>query len=211
MQPVKNILFDLGNVLLPLHMHRTYDGFAALGIPAFQSLFDSYSGEPFIEQFETGHISEAQFTGELLQRCRPGVTVEQVIIAWNAMLDSFNPANASLLQQLAKHHRLFLFSNTNSIHYRHFQQDFQRQTGLPSLEVLFEKPYFSHLFGHRKPNPEGFLTILAENGLTASETLFIDDGAIHIATAKQLGFQCYHITEQQRLEGIDWGQLKESG
>jgi glucose-1-phosphatase len=204
MTPVKNIIFDLGGVLLTLHINLTYEGFAALGVPDFKGLFDSYQGAPFIEQFETGHLTETQFIQAAQQYCRPGTTSLQVITAWNAMLGHFGEEKVLLLRQLSAQYRLFLFSNTNSIHYRLFQQRFSHQTGLPNIDVLFEKAYFSHLFGYRKPQPEGFLTIAAQHNLLPAETLFIDDGAIHIEAARQLGFQCFHVTEQSPVNSIQW-------
>lgn len=196
---VRNIIFDLGDVLLPLEWERMGAAFAALGLHDFKRLYNGYQGVAFMEDFETGHLTENEFVGYLLAHCRTGTPATQALAAWNSLLGQFNPATINLVQQLGGRYRLFLYSNTNSIHYRLYQEDFAALTGLHGLEALFEKAYFSHLYGHRKPHAAGFEHILMENGLTAAETLFIDDGEIHLATARQLGMQVWQAKSEAQV------------
>lgn len=65
---------------------------------------------------------------------------------------------------------------------------------------LFEKVYYSHLMGKRKPDAEIFEQVLLENNLDPTETLFIDDSPQHLETAKKLGLQTYLITAPDNIQ-----------
>jgi putative hydrolase of the HAD superfamily len=71
--------------------------------------------------------------------------------------------------------------------------------GLPGLEPLFEKVYFSHTMGLRKPNVASFLQIINENGLIPEETLFLDDTAGHLEGAKAAGLKTLLVSQEQGI------------
>ena len=72
-----------------------------------------------------------------------------------------------------------------------------------SLNDLFEKTYYSHTSGMRKPNTNFFEHIIKENRLKASGTLFIDDYIENIEAAKQLGLNTFHIANGQKLQHLN--------
>ena len=86
------------------------------------------------------------------------------------------------MKELKSRYRLFLFSNTNAIHYEKFSEIY-RKLFAGELEDLFEKAYFSHALGHRKPDTSGFELIIRENGLDPKQTLFVDDALINVEGA----------------------------
>jgi putative hydrolase of the HAD superfamily len=47
--------------------------------------------------------------------------------------------------------------------------------------------------GFRKPDPESYQSIIDEQNLDVSETLFIDDTLKNIEAARQLGLQTIHL------------------
>jgi putative hydrolase of the HAD superfamily len=65
---------------------------------------------------------------------------------------------------------------------------------------LFEKTYYSHLMGKRKPDAEIFEQVLRENNLNPAETLFIDDSPQHLETARKLGLQTYLMTAPDNIQ-----------
>jgi putative hydrolase of the HAD superfamily len=75
-----------------------------------------------------------------------------------------------------------------------------RNHGMPSLAVFFDKVYFSHRVGLRKPMPEIFELILNSNGLKPEHTLFIDDSPQHIAAAQKLGIQTIFLEQGMTIE-----------
>ena len=78
----------------------------------------------------------------------------------------------------------------------------KREYGMPGNDVLFEKDYYSHLMGMRKPDPEIFRAVLDAHGLNPAQTLFIDDSPQHIATARQLGLAAELLTAPDTLPAL---------
>src|SRR5690606_20726982 len=109
--------------------------------------------------------------------------------AWNMMLLDLPLRRLQILQQLQLHYNLFLLSNTNEIHEAAFNRILQSQTGFPGFGVFFDKIYYSHHTGLRKPQREAFELILNDHRLMPENTLFIDDSPQHVEAAKSLGIQ----------------------
>lgn len=190
--PTKAILFDLGGVLLDLHMEKTFAAFAKLGFAGFEKHFDSYSGSPFIELFEEGNMTPDEFIQTIKTYCTPDTPTDKILDAWNAMLGNVSKEKVTMLQQLQKKYRLFLYSNTNALHVAYLHRYYNHLFGNGVFQQCFSKIYYSHELGIRKPQEAGFLKIMEEQQLKPEEIFYIDDGAMHIATAKKLGLHCLH-------------------
>ena len=91
-------------------------------------------------------------------------------------------------------------SNINDIHYTHIMNYLLREFNMQGNDHLFERVYYSHLVGKRKPEAAFFQQILDENQLNPAETLFIDDSPQHVATAQQLGIQTYLMKAPDTLQ-----------
>jgi putative hydrolase of the HAD superfamily len=93
---------------------------------------------------------------------------------------------------LSTKYRLFLLSNTDSIHI----ETFERDTGASfygDFYKCFEKVYFSFEIEMRKPNSEIFSYVLNEHELQAKRTLFIDDKKENTDAALAMGFQVWNL------------------
>ena len=77
---------------------------------------------------------------------------------------------------------------------------------LKILDELFEKVYYSHLVGKRKPNHDIFNQVLSENSLLPQQTLFIDDSIQHVIAASQLGIRTMHL-EDKDICALKWNEL----
>ncbi len=202
MKNIQSIIFDLGGVILNIDYNATEKAFQNLGIPQFEEQFSQLRQNAFFDDWETGKISREEWLMKMGEACGSHISGAQITAAWNAMLLDFPLSRLQFLQQLRNHYDLFLLSNTNEIHEEAFNEILRQQTGLPSLAVLFEKVYFSHRIGLRKPDAAPFQKILEENRLKPEETLFIDDSPQHIETAKTLGIQTIHLMPPQTIEDI---------
>jgi putative hydrolase of the HAD superfamily len=111
-----------------------------------------------------------------------------------------------LLLDLKSKYRTFLLSNINPIHYDYIMDYLGREFGYDGNDHLFEKVYYSHLVGKRKPNAEIFEQVLNENNLDPAETLFIDDSPQHIATAAKLGINTYLMTAPDNIQALNFLQ-----
>ncbi|MEN8787418.1 MAG: HAD family phosphatase [Flavobacteriales bacterium] len=190
LEGVKNIIFDLGGVILNIEYQLTIDEFKKLGIDNFEDIFSQYKQSVLSDNFEIGRISELEFHEGIKKISGVDFTFQESKNAWNALLLDLPKARIHLLKKLAQNYRLFLFSNTNETHYNQFVSQVSDE-----FDSIFEKTYYSHLFGKRKPNKDAFQTILKENNLQASETLFVDDSIQHIKSAESLGISVILIQE----------------
>jgi putative hydrolase of the HAD superfamily len=199
MASIKNIIFDLGGVLLDIDFAKTEQAFEALHISSFHKFFSQENISELFEQLETGQLSPTAFYEAFRQQTKTTLTNETIQKAWNALLGKFFTERIALLKELKNNYRLFLFSNTNAIHYEAFSHIYQKQFGDKNFELHFIKTYYSHEVGYRKPYPQSFLRILEEQQLKASETLFIDDTAINIEGAGKAGLQTLHLLPHEPL------------
>ena len=200
MNQFKNIIFDLGGVILDIDYQKTIDAFHALGFVDFHNHYTQAQQNGLFDALEVGEIQPDEFIGSLKNYLPVNTTNQQIIDAWNALLLNWNKERIVFLQGLKDRYALFLFSNTNAIHKAHFDQTFQKQIGLNSLDHLFKKAYYSHNFGMRKPHQASFLKLINENQLNPEETLFIDDSVQHIEGAKSIGLQTLHLTQGSILD-----------
>jgi glucose-1-phosphatase len=200
--PVKNIIFDLGGVLLNLDFEKTFRAFEDLGIPDFQQYFQQAYSNPLFAKLETGECTpEAFFDGF---REATGITHpnEAITYAWNAMLLDFREPTMQYLHSLQKNYRLFLLSNTNAIHLEAFRAIFYRQFGHHGFDDYFEKAWYSHELGLRKPDAVCFEKVLGIHTLHPAETIFVDDTMPNIDAAKRLGIGTCLLKKDVRVEDV---------
>lgn len=191
---VSAILFDLGGVILNLDYNRTIDAFKYLGEESFDELYSQAQQNAIFDRIETGEITEEYFREYLISFLGDKVTNEMVDNAWNAMLLDLPQERIDFLHDLKKSYKIYLFSNTNAIHLRAFQNIIKKQYGNAELlEDVFDKTYYSHLIQRRKPNAAAFQFILDDLNLSAGEVIFIDDSIQHIEGAKSVGIDAYHL------------------
>lgn len=199
-QGIKHIIFDLGGVLLNVDYSLTEQAFAELDIPDFKLLFSQAQQTKLFDKLEMGQIGTDEFIIALQNISPTPVSKEQIIKAWNAMLQDYPLRRLQILQQLRLYYDLFLLSNTNEIHEEAFNKILMDTRGMPSLGVFFDQVYLSHRVGLRKPMKEIFQLVLDENSLKAEHTLFIDDSIQHIEGAKLLGIQTIHLKKGMTIE-----------
>jgi FMN phosphatase YigB (HAD superfamily) len=203
MKGIKNILFDYGNVIFNIDFKRVQAAWAALGVDNSAEFYGHRLQDPVFNLLERGEISNADFRNRIRELThKPQLTDSQIDTAWNSIFLDIPDGNHELLLQVKNKYRTFLLSNINAIHYDYVHDYLQKKFNLPGNEQFFEKTYYSHLTGKRKPEPEIFEQVLQENNLNPAETLFIDDSPQHIAAAKQLGIQTYLMTAPDTIQAF---------
>lgn len=190
------IIFDFGGVIINIDYHRTIESFQQLGISDFRSLYNQAEQDQLFDDVETGRISPQQFINKLLDHLPSGTSPNQVVAAWNAMILDVPAKRIQLLEELRnRDKKVFLLSNTNSIHIDKAWRNWDAtETGIEP-EQVFNKIYLSHEINLRKPNVEIFELVCNENELDPSRTLFIDDSVQHILGAQKLGLQTFHLVD----------------
>jgi len=207
MSQIKNIIFDLGGVIINLDINKTIDEFNKLSNKPFEELYSQLKQNPIFDEFEKGNSTESIFLNDLQITLDTNVSKEKLVFAWNAMLLDFPKHRLELLEKLKPKYRLFLLSNTNETHIAEFEKILMEQHGLKNLDVFFEKTYYSCRVAERKPNSKIFEHVLHSHQLNPSETLFIDDSPQHIEGALTTGIQAKFLEKNKEVELL----LKELG
>ncbi|MFM2266580.1 MAG: hypothetical protein RL757_20 [Bacteroidota bacterium] len=192
-EKIENVVFDFGNVLLDIDVPRTFDSFAHfLGEDFRKKINKIYPNGDIFDDFEVGLIDENTFFSTLRLTCDAPVSLKSLREAWNAMLLRIEPKRLDMLLDLRKNYRVFLLSNTNSAHLEWVDGYLRVVFGF-DISVFntrfFEKTFYSHEIGLRKPN-RNIYDFVAENAnLNPAHTVFYDDNAQNIEAAKAAGWQ----------------------
>jgi putative hydrolase of the HAD superfamily len=183
---IDTIIFDFGDIFINLDKEATPLALKKLGLKEWNSNLDTLNLD-----FEKGKISEMEFIMGL-QNYIPNASIHQIREAWNAILLDFPLYRLEFLQMLSQKYRLFLLSNTDSIHIERFQH----RAGISfyrDFYQCFEKVYFSYELGMRKPDADIFEFVIKEHNLLLKNTLFVDDNLQNIESAEKLGLQVWHL------------------
>lgn len=190
---VKNIIFDLGNVLIK------YDP---------KTFIETYVSEKNREQF----ISSVFHSDEWQDLDRGTLSYEKAVEVFSER----NPEEKIAVERLFKNNiQDALFPNMKNIEFvkrlkeenykLYILSNFHRE----SFEMISEKLEFEKFFDGKivscychllKPEKEIYDLILGEYNLSPEETLFIDDTKANIEKAKELGIQVVHLTSLEELE-----------
>jgi putative hydrolase of the HAD superfamily len=200
MQNIKNIIFDYGNVIFHIDFKRAQQAFIDLGIKNVEHFFSHSGHHPIFNQFEIGAISSAEFRQAIRDIAQhPNLTDTDIDTAWNSLLIGVPPGNHEVLLEAKNNYRTFLLSNNNEIHYHWILDYLKREFNIDSNGIFFEKDYYSHLMGMRKPNRDIFEFVLKQHALDVNETLFIDDSPQHLKTATELGLHTHLLLPNETL------------
>jgi len=198
---IRNIIFDLGGVLLNIDPQKTIEAFGRLGMEqlvGYKGL--TYDHEIFY-RMEQGKITPEEFRNGVRKLLPGEVADDQIDAAWTAMLLDFPSIRVKLMQALRNHFTIYLFSNTNAIHVAKYHSDFRNQHGF-EVSSLFEKDFYSNEIGYRKPSPEAFHEIIKLSGIKPDESLFIDDSLLNVEAAIACGLNGYWLEPDQKIEEI---------
>jgi len=184
---MRNIIFDLGGVLLNIDYQKTINAFKDLGIENFDLMYSQASQFNLFDDLEVGKINETLFVNKLKRYLPENTEEEQIIKAWNAMLLDFPLERFEMLKKVSLNYKTYLLSNTNIIHLTEYKKYLDSYFGYENFEACFKKVWLSHEIKMRKPHPETFLKLLAQEQMFIEETLFIDDSIQHVEGAKEAG------------------------
>ncbi len=201
--PLKNLIFDLGDVIIPIDLTAPVRNFAMLANLPEDEVRALWQQHNFINHYETGLIDDEAFRDHvrkvLYQRTDAPETeasdrwADEVIdTAWNTVLLDLPVERIERIKSLRNNHRLFLLSNTSPIHIRQVNQVLTK-LGQPTLEELFERVFYSYEVRMAKPSPDIYRHVLTEANIVASETAFFDDNEANIRAAAALGIRAIHV------------------
>lgn len=201
MHTIKNILFDLGGVIISLDKSKAILTFREAGVENIGDYLSEYRQEGVFLELEEGTVSREEFYEEVNRITGKEIPPAALDKGWMNFLVGIAPYKFDLLLELRKKYNVYLLSNTNPIVMDWAQSpDFSPQ-GLP-IDAFFEKCYLSYKIGCTKPDARIFRHVLDDAGIRAEETLFLDDGKANIEAAEAMGFKVYLVNQDEDLRNV---------
>lgn len=188
---IKNIIFDMGNVIIDIDIPRTYKAFAQLAGIEEKEAADFFQTKGYYNAYEKGELDDGSFRDSIRKDFGTTLTDEQIDTAWCSLLLDMPKERLDRIRELKNSYRIFLLSNTNAIHIREIGS---RAALLKhNFLALFEIPFLSYEMELMKPDPEIYRQVLHKAGLKAAESLFIDDNEANIIAAQGIGLQTIRL------------------
>jgi len=202
MTPYKNLIFDLGEVIIDIDYRQTITAFQKLAVVDFSEVVSYTAQNPVFDLYEKGKVSTPDFYNELRKFLRPDTSDKEIEEAWNAIFLDFPPQKINLLKQLKSRYKTFALSNINEIHLHTINKVAREKFNEPDFGNLFHAAYYSNLLGHRKPERGIYELILNNENLKPEETFFVDDKAENVAAARAFGLHAYQLQDRARLQEL---------
>lgn len=198
---IKNIIFDLGGVIITISQTEAIRRFAALGLADAERRLDPYTQQGIFGDLEEGLITAEEFRRGLSELTGREQTYEACRWGWLGYCADRPKRNLEALSRLrGEGYRLILLSNTNPFLMSWGMSDEFDGDG-HSLSHYFDSCYLSYQLKMMKPSEQIFKYVIDKEGIAPSETLFVDDGPRNIAAAERLGIHTFRPEN-----GSDWTQ-----
>ncbi len=191
MKNIRNIIFDFGGVIITIDQQQAINRFREIGVTDADKRLDSYTQTGIFGELESGKINGEQFRTELEKLAGQPITHQDCCYAWQGYCKELPQRNLDCLTRLrTKGYKVILLSNTNPLMMEWAMSNDFDGKGNP-IQSYFDFMYLSYECKMMKPEPALFQKVLRDENIRPEETLFVDDGELNIATAKQLGIQVF--------------------
>ena len=188
---IRNIVFDLGGVLVDLDFKAAINGLQQAGFTNVKEQLLAFDRNGIFQKFELGEITTDEFRTAIRENSTVTLTDEEVDNLWNLMLLEIPREKLELILELRGKYMVYLLSNTNSIHWDYVCKNAFNYRGF-RVEDYFEETFLSYEMHLAKPNKAIFEKVLNDANLVAEETLFIDDSEANCKAAQEVGIHAHH-------------------
>ena len=188
---IKNIVFDLGGVLVDLDFKAAINGLQQAGFVNVKEQLQSFDREGIFQKFELGEMTAEEFRTAIRENSTVTLTDEEIDALWNAMLLEIPREKLELILDLRGKYMVYLLSNTNSIHWDYVCKNAFNYRGF-RVKDYFEETFLSYEMHLAKPDKAIFEKVLQDANLLPEETLFIDDSEANCKAAEEVGIHAHH-------------------
>lgn len=172
---IKNIIFDLGKVLID------YDWtLFNKQVDHKISKDDMNDNAEILLAFDAGKMEPEDFFEIMRARFELDLSFIDFKNIWCDIFKEI-PAMLAFAETLQKKYQLYLFSNTDKLHFPYIWEKF------PALHFFNNNLMLSYELGSVKPHRESYIRALNKFNLNAVECIFIDDKLENVLAAKKLG------------------------
>jgi putative hydrolase of the HAD superfamily len=177
---IKNIVFDLGKVILDFDHHTISENLSKATGNSEAGIFDYIFKDTDLEKlFDLGKISPEEFSEKIMRRFDMKISFETFSKLWCEIFTP-HPGIDNILKELKPRYRLGLLSNTNKLHFEYAKRTF-------GMLEMFDDLYLSYEMGMIKPDLEIFRMVIKKSGRKGDEILFIDDIETNVVAAGKAG------------------------
>lgn len=191
---IKNLLFDLGGVIMNIRRENAVEALRMLGMKDAGTFLGEYVQKgPFL-QLEEGSIAPEEFRNEIRSHLEKQVSDADIDEAFNRFLTGIPEYRLDDLKELKKRgYSIYMLSNTNPIMWNsEIARQFRKQGH--DVNFYFDGIVTSFDAGCCKPDPGIFIYAEKKFGIKPEETLFLDDSEKNTLAAEKLGFKTTLIT-----------------
>ena len=194
---IKNVIFDLGGVVIDLDRDRAVRALEALGLKGADDMLGLYGQkEPFLG-LETGETPSGEFFDIMRSRMKPGVSDKEITEAFNEFLVELPVNRLEMLRKMRMAgYRIFMLINTNPVMYNSWIDRAFRQEG-NSVNDYFDGIVVSYQELMCKPNVEIFKNLMRRYNLNPSETLMLDDSEKNCQGAAEAGAHAFKVGKSE--------------
>lgn len=186
---IKNLLFDLGGVIMDIRRENAVDALRRLGLADADRLLGLYEQKGPFMLLEEGRITPQEFREEIRRRIPHPVTDSEIDAAFIKFLTGIPLHRLRQLEQLAaKGFGIYLLSNTNPIMWHsRISEEFTKDG--KNINHYFRGMVTSFEAKMMKPDPAIFRYAAETLKIEPAETLFLDDSQKNLDAAASVGFQ----------------------
>lgn len=205
---IRNVIVDLGGVVIDLDRTRCVTAFERLGLSNADSMLGLYKQEEPFLSIETGIITVGSFYDGLREMTKSDISDEDFENAFNEFLVALPVQRLQTLRNMrAQGYRVYMISNTNAIMYDGWIKEAFMQEGL-HVGDYFDGIITSFAEGVCKPDPRIFEILLNRYGLEPSESVLLDDSEANCEAARGLGMHAVRIAGETGL--LNWKEALKS-
>lgn len=180
MEKIKNVVFDLGGVIIDLERDEPVRRLIEIGVKDADGLIDPYEQKGIFQDLETGKIGVEEFCRELSEHAGKELSYKDICWAWFGFVGGVPQYKLDYIIKLREKYKVYLLSNTNPIIQLEWAQTDQFTSAGRPLNDYFDKLYLSYEIGVTKPDRKIFDYMIKDSGMIPGETLFVDDGKSNI-------------------------------
>jgi FMN phosphatase YigB (HAD superfamily) len=189
---VRAILFDIGQVIVPVYPRRAAEVLARNARLAADEILAAVRSHPLLAEFQLGRISPERWYEELSQLLGLKISFPEFIAAWNLVLGEQTLLPEEIFERLAAKRRLVLLSNTDAIHVARMEQVFR-------FPRSFSARLYSCAVGLAKPDPAIYARAIEAAGAAPGEILYIDDVPEFAEAGRRAGLQVHRFRGAEPL------------
>ncbi len=202
---VRALMFDFGGVLyMPPNLRYLRRWEKILGVKedgVFKEFFAPPGESEFAHKVFTGEISEAEILSNIGLHWRLSPWLVRFLRRRSFSKKRFNKRMADFVRSLRPRYLTAILSNAGDLDRQVFNDAY-------GIESLVDKVIISAEVGLAKPDPRIFRLALDQFDLQPAEAIFVDDLAVNVEAASQVGMRAIQFHSNAQVIGEIRGILQ---